>query len=743
MFRRGKKRKEKDKEEVLRRLEELTRQAEEERRGREEADERAEKERRGREEERRGREEERRRRMEADERAEKAEKLVHHLKSELEEVRTNALGEFKTVDGESKTIGDALRCEDSRLCLKQMEKGDGTSPSATSTQKFMRLSPERDRAETNYEEKISLKNNDTSSVMEILEWTNDEFQGFLGGNLLNKEDKEKFEKRLTKVYGKKVNDALYKVFAKGHDSKQKKCCMETQLEAEQERGVWVPLMVAMEDVGNCIVVSQPRREAEYLETKDIGPCNNPDRVICLKPGKEESRAEEKDEKGLVLLEVKCFWKYPSKKKKNNNEEANYKDKNYVEYFNDKEAYDSSFCALRQQVTYMLCRGHRFGVLTSYNRWDFLLLDIDEKQWTLRVAGPFHVDTKLINSKLEIDGKKISYWDLLFRFILLSVHSSPLPDERPEQYKVWESEKKGNNSGGPDSNVDGDTKKKIGKDATKKKPQTGREATMDSTTSTLSVFGHVSWDDIFGDEQNIVWKREGRVGDVIRRNVRDNDVVIKFLRHFDWRRREMEMDNRVSLMEIIYDELRIESVAYSMLKGLQGSAIPHLLYAGGLNMVCDEIVTSFAGETITDTTVITLDQAKAALSNLDRIHTLGVSHQDLNFRNLCLSNCGTLMFIDFGNAFINPDMVDTGIEMANKDPAIEFPKNQLQEPFHKWGWRLEWQKTISKERDDFINLLQKLLPDGLTIDNKLASKRTLPLEDRQRLMEPGKKAKIEA
>ncbi|KAJ7646229.1 hypothetical protein B0H17DRAFT_436389 [Mycena rosella] len=139
---------------------------------------------------------------------------------------------------------------------------------------------------------------------------------------------------------------------------------------------------------------------------------------------------------------------------------------------------------------------------------------------------------------------------------------------------------------------------------------------------------------------------------------DEDIVISFGRLVFWFF-EAHIVAKAAYQSSASDRLLHKFAVYNVLRALQGVVIPSLF---GLYRNLDDgssmLITSYAGVTLKDFNALCLRDRQILLSHVIQLHQAGVQHNDLEPRNVTISQRSGPVIIDFDNATL--EHVCTGL-----------------------------------------------------------------------------------
>lgn len=379
------------------------------------------------------------------------------------------------------------------------------------------------------------------------------------------------------------------------------------------------------------------------------------------------------------------------------------------------------CSVRQLFTYMINFGCKYGIITTVNRWYYVMYDTETKK--LKIAGVFHGMN--LNQSSSEPLSQFGFWNIFIRFLLLSRNYNLKVDQVDKSKEFFEgkldkndkSKKNGNGNnpnGGsgptpptPPSNDPngGSGSNPPSNDPNSKPKQTGfgnsNESQSSEETSHQLIdkdnneendstrpywIGRIYFTDLYdpnwwipgvmeeekkkGKLPGNAWiVGEGRTGTVYWQYLHNKEMIIKVLNYARPINDDDEEDKRMDIREEIKNEERI----YRILHSLQGDYIPKMYYAGIMREGShDCVVTSYEGDSLDNIDNIDeIDESfvQDALEALDRIHSLDVLHGDIALRNILRrKKDGKPIIIDFGFSSYHGDVDDKSefIQLASEE-----------------------------------------------------------------------------
>jgi len=396
--------------------------------------------------------------------------------------------------------------------------------------------------------------------------------------------------------------------------------------------------------------------------------------------------------GAAIIEIKLDRKFPrgtlqthSDRTKRNLKEANLAD--------CMDVIVANYNPVRQVCTYMLMYLVRFGVLTTFNRTVFAMLD--ENGTEIFLSRGFHVNDEHPFSGLGASSpaSKWTMWEVWIRFILATLKAPRLvgipvavkrhfseiinkkvdkPDDKDQggAGSANPAGLGGNGQGGGGSGQGGG-----GGNGRRRRSSRGSKGSssgapaMDSlcrgqefTPTWADLWDHrrfaipriappeveMSLEQLEGDARLIA---KGRTGHIYRKLVHGRDAVFKVLKLLEVRE-ELDGEEHV-LPTKIRAELEHERDAYARLRALQGRAVAKFIWHGELTPgLIDALVTEYAGERLPAEVPPAL--VSSMLESLDAIHAAGVLHGDIAKRNCVVNDQGKVLFVDLAFAQFRED-----------------------------------------------------------------------------------------
>ncbi|KAJ7080118.1 hypothetical protein C8R44DRAFT_824457 [Mycena epipterygia] len=171
---------------------------------------------------------------------------------------------------------------------------------------------------------------------------------------------------------------------------------------------------------------------------------------------------------------------------------------------------------------------------------------------------------------------------------------------------------------------------------------------------------------------------------------EGDIVVSFGRLIFWLF-DTHIVAKAAYQSSALDRLQHEFAVYEFLRTLQGVVIPSLfgMYRN-LSDGSSMLVTSYAGVTLKDFDTLCLKDRQTLLLRVVRLHQAGVLHNDLEPRNVVLSERSGPRIIDFDNATLNHTC--TGLSCKELcglahclglDLGVELSRAELSRPTLSW------------------------------------------------------------
>ncbi|KAJ7811496.1 hypothetical protein B0H13DRAFT_2685179 [Mycena leptocephala] len=171
---------------------------------------------------------------------------------------------------------------------------------------------------------------------------------------------------------------------------------------------------------------------------------------------------------------------------------------------------------------------------------------------------------------------------------------------------------------------------------------------------------------------------------------NGDIVVSFGRLIFWRF-DTHIVAKAAYQSSALDRLLHEFAVYEFLRALQGVVTPSLfgMYRN-LSDGSSMLVTSYAGVTLKDFDTLCLKDRQTLLLRVVRLHQAGVLHNDLEPRNIVLSERSGPRIIDFDNATLDHTCAGLSCkelyELAHclgLDLGAELSRAELSQPTRPW------------------------------------------------------------
>jgi tRNA A-37 threonylcarbamoyl transferase component Bud32 len=449
-----------------------------------------------------------------------------------------------------------------------------------------------------------------------------------------------------------IRDSDVEMFMRGSDTSTK--MEENCLESQMERNLWPVFERVIKEFTSITGVElgcTVAKSAAVAFGKDISITqkSNCDQFIQLSATYDDAGDGCRISVYRLVLEVKPTHLCPRGTYRKELLRCGYLDKKtYAEYLGSN-LYDESHCAIRQAVTYMIEYRSCYGIVSTFEKWYFLVLvidDVDPQKTTLYTSRPYE-GVVVGNMSSECP---VSLWEALYRFLLLAKPRSFRRRAIPGVVDWYKGTTKSDYDGDGESDTEEEKQVKLKSTLSKSSSSVGETVTTKSSSGSkrrytvYDLFDERHWsfdiNDGFEEERlsgtlpnDAIVLYDGNFGKTYRKTFEGVDTVIKTI-SLD------EEQSRPSVMK--------EKNAFKKMKHLQGIVIPTLFYVGVMKTgFLDCVVTSYEGIVLTAQSIIDQEFVDRCVDALKQIHASGVLHGDIALRNIVMRSGNHPVWIDFG------------------------------------------------------------------------------------------------